>query len=321
MDFLYIAVGLVLLFFGGEGLLKGSVSLARRFGLSNFLIGAVVVGFGTSMPELSVSLKAAFDNASGIVVGNVVGSNIANILLILGICAFICPILVTDRSVFRDVFVMIFGSVLLCAFALTGVINLAFGAVFFAGLIVYIIYSYKQDRQKSAAQQAEIIKHVEEDTEGAIALPLWQALLYVVIGLALLAGGATLLVEGASAIARGFGISETVIGLSLVAVGTSLPELATGVVAAWRKHTDIILGNIIGSNIFNIMAILGITAIISPVEVPEQIVNVDMWVMLAVSVLLGILLRTSHRLSRLEGVAMFALYGGYMGWLFLNNAA
>ncbi len=320
MDFIFIIAGLVLLFFGGEGLLKGAVGLARKLGLSNFMIGAVIVGFGTSMPELSVSLKAAFDGSSGIVLGNVVGSNIANILLILGICAVICPILVTDRSALRDAGFVIGASLLMCGLALTGTFGFISGVILLVSLLVYLVYSYRQDKLKTAAEKAELQRHIEEDTEGEVHLPVWQSVIYTIGGLALLAGGATLLVQGATSIARGFGISESVIGLSLVAVGTSLPELATGVVAAWRKHTDIILGNILGSNLFNILCILGVSAMVSPVAVDPNIAKMDMWLMAGVAVLLAIALRTGFKLSRIEGGVMLTLYMGYMAWLFVGLA-
>lgn len=316
MDFVYIVAGLLLLFFGGEGLLKGSVALARRFGLSDFMIGAVIVGFGTSMPELSVSVKAALDGASGIVLGNVVGSNTANILLILGVCAMICPILVSDRSLYRDVAVMVGAALVLCLIALTGVFNWIAGAGLVIALFAYLVYSYKEDRRKTQKEKEETAAHIQEDTEGAVPLPLSKSVIYTLAGLVFLAVGASLLVEGATSIARGFGISESIIGLSLVAVGTSLPELATGVVAALRKHTDIIIGNIVGSNIFNILFILGLSAVIAPVDVSPQIARVDMWVMLAVSILLTIVLRTGHKITRPEGGLLVALYAGYMGWLF-----
>lgn len=321
MDFVYIVAGLLLLFFGGEGLLKGSVALARRFGLSDFLIGAVIVGFGTSMPELSVSVKAALDGASGIVLGNVVGSNTANILLILGLCAVICPILVNDRSLFRDVGVMVGAALVMCLIALTGVFSLIAGIGLVAALAAYVVYSYREDRRKTQKEKAETAAHIQEDTEGALPLSLNRALIYTVAGLVFLAVGATFLVEGATSIARGFGISESIIGLSLVAVGTSLPELATGVVAAMRKHTDIIIGNIVGSNIFNILFILGLSAMITPVDVSPQIARVDMWVMLGVSVLLAIVLKTGHKITRAEGGFLVALYAGYMGWLFTGAAS
>lgn len=318
MDWIFIIAGLVLLFFGGEGLLKGSVGLARRFGLSNFMIGAVVVGFGTSMPELSVAIKAALDGASGIVIGNVVGSNIANILLILGTCALICPIVVADRAVFRDVMVVIAASILVSLLAQMGQITFVMGLVLCVCLFAYLFYAYRQDRLKTEQEKAETIQHIQEDTEGANPLPLWQSSLYTLAGLALLAVGATMLVQGATAVARGFGIPESVIGLTLVAVGTSLPELATGVVAAWRRHTDIILGNILGSNLFNALCILGISALIAPVEVAPVIARYDVWVMTGVAVLLAIALKTGFRLSRKEGAVMLVIYMAYMGSLALQ---
>lgn len=312
MDWVFITAGLILLFFGGEGLLKGSVGLARRFGLSNFMIGAVVVGFGTSMPELSVAIKAALDDASGIVLGNVVGSNIANILLILGACALICPIIVPDNSVFRDVGFVIAASILLGVLAQIGQITFPMGLFLCACLLAYLVYSYRQDRLKTEHEKAETLQHIQEDTEGVVPLALWRSSLYTVAGLALLAVGATLLVEGATSVARGFGIPESIIGLTLVAVGTSLPELATGVVAAWRKHTDIILGNILGSNLFNILCIMGVSAMITPVEVAPVIARYDVWVMLGVAVVLALALKTGYRLSRKEGALMLFFYTAYI---------
>ena len=320
MSYLFIALGLVLLFFGGEGILRGSVSLARKFGLSDFLIGAVVVGFGTSMPELSVSIKAALDGSTDIVLGNVVGSNIANVLLILGICAAICPILVADRSILRDALVVIGASLLLCLLALTGVIGFASGALLFGVLLVYLVFSYHQDKKKSATEKAETTSHIEDDAGGETLLSLPMALVYTFAGLAFLAGGATLLVQGATDIARSFGISEAIIGLSLVAIGTSLPELATGVVAALRRHTDIIIGNVLGSNLFNILCILGLSAMLSPLPVSAHIGTYDIWIMLAVAVLLAIALKTGHKISRTEGFLMIALYAAYMVWLYMAAA-
>lgn len=317
MDFLYLILGGALLFVGGEGLLKGSVSVARQFNLSTLFIGAVVVGFGTSMPELSVSVKAAFDDAPGIVLGNVVGSNIANVLLVLGLSAALVPIVLKESGVMRDAFALVAASLALCGIAkFFGIFNLYAGLSMFGALCAYIIYSMVQDRKKPNA--AETIAHVEEDIEGEPPLSLFKALVYIFVGIGLLVGGAWMFVEGAANIARSFGISEAVIGLSLVAIGTSLPELATSVVAALKRHGDVIVGNILGSGLFNILAILGLTAIIKPVAADPHIVAIDMWVMLATAVLLVPFLWTGKTISRVEGVIMLLLYCGYMGWLFFQ---
>lgn len=319
MEFIFIIAGLILLFVGGEGLLKGSVSLAEKFGLSNFLIGAIVVGFGTSMPELSVSLKAAFAGAPGIVLGNVVGSNIANILLILGVCAVICPFIVNDRAMVRDSVSVILASALLCALTRGPAIGFAAGALLFAILIGYIILSYRDDRKKSAKAKAETIAHIEEDVGGdtvkKISAPV--AVAYTLGGIAILIAGASLLVDGATTVARTFGIPEEIIGLSLVALGTSLPELATGIVAAIHKHTDIVLGNILGSCLFNILCILGLSAMVIPIDVSPHIASIDVWIMLGISIFLAVAIRTGYKISRTEGGMMLALYAGYIGWLAL----
>ncbi len=315
MDILMILSGLVLLFFGGEGLIKGAVSLARNFGLSKLLVSAVVVGFGTSMPEMTVSVGAALKGASDIAVGNVVGSNIANILLIVGLAAILCPIFVAGSAVKRDTFVMLGASFVLCGLALTGNISFTAGLFMFSALIAYIAWSYMQDKKRGA----ETVLHIEEDIEGEKQLSPLKASVYAVAGLVLLIGGAYILVEGAVAIARDFGLSEAVIGLTIVAVGTSLPELATAVVAACRKHSDVIIGNIVGSNIFNILAILGITAMISPIPIGTQIATYDVWIMLGVAVFLSIYLLRGLSIGSISGIAMLIAYCAYTAWLYIGT--
>lgn len=315
IDILMILGGLVLLFFGGESLIKGAVSLARNFGLSRLLVSAVVVGFGTSMPEMTVSVSAALKGASDIAVGNVVGSNIANVLLIVGLGAVLCPILVAGKAVKRDVFVMLGGSVALCGLALAGNVSLIAGVFMFAALIAYIAWSYTQDKKSSAETAGDI----DEDIEGEPQLHALKASAYTLAGLAFLIGGSYILVEGAVAIARDFGLSEAVIGLTIVAVGTSLPELATAVVAAYRKQSDIIIGNVLGSNIFNILSILGVTAIISPIPIAAQIADTDVWIMLGVAVFLSIWLLRGRTIGKISGIAMLATYCIYIVWLYIGT--
>lgn len=322
MDILMILGGLVLLFFGGEGLIKGAVSLARNFGLSKLLVSAVIVGFGTSMPEMTVSVGAALKGASDIAVGNVVGSNIANILLIVGLAAILCPIFVAGNAVKRDALVMLGASVILCGLALIGNIGFIAGIFTFTALIAYIVWSYAQDK-KAGAETAKHItaEHIEEDIEGEPQLSPIKASVYALAGLVFLIGGAYILVEGAVAIARDFKLSEAVIGLTIVAVGTSLPELATAVVAAYRKHSDVIIGNILGSNIFNILAILGITAMISPIPIDTQIATYDVWIMLGVAVFLSIYLLRGFTVGRISGIAMLMAYCAYTVWLYIGTGA
>ena len=309
MEYAYIVAGLLMLFIGGEVLVKGSVAIARHMGLSDLLVGTVIVGFGTSMPEMAVSVGAALGGSPDIALGNVVGSNIANILLILGICVMIYPIMTHDRAVTRDTWMVIAVSMALCGLSFVGIINFVVGFVLISALTAYILYCYRHDRSR-------IIPDAAATVVGKDALkPVWISLLLCVGGLALLIFGARFLVDGAVAIARGFGLSEAVIGLTLVAVGTSLPELATGVVAAIRKNGDVIIGNILGSNIFNILAILGITGMIAPVPFGGRIASMDIWVMLGVAVLLLPLIKSNAKLVRAEGAFLVFLYAAYIAWM------
>lgn len=307
-----ISVGLLLLFFGGESLIKGAVSLARNFRLSSLLVSAVIVGFGTSMPEMTVSVGAAIKGASDIAIGNVIGSNIVNILLIIGLASALYPIRVAGIDVKRDTFVMLGASLLLCALSQVRIISFWSGFLMFTLLVGYVALSYYQDKNRNP----ETIQHIEEDIEGEPPLSSLRAWIYSFTGLALLISGAYIVVEGAVSIARDFGISEAVIGLTIVAAGTSLPELATTIVAARRRHSDVILGNILGSNIFNILAILGITAMISPIPVATQFVRFDVWIMLGVAILLSIYLLRGLTIGRISGLGMLLAYCAYTVWLY-----
>lgn len=319
MTILLLIVGLVFLVAGGELLVRGAVQLAQKFRISPLLIGLTLVGFGTSTPELVTSLQAAFAGSPGIAVGNVVGSNTANILLILGITALIFPVAVA-RDTFRRDGVVLGLSTLMCLGAvLYGQLTPLLGAIFVASLAGYIIYAFRQERQSNAAADAAagIATSAPGPSLGGIALDL----VFVIGGLALTILGARFLVTSAIDIARDFNVSETVIGLTIVAVGTSLPELVTSVMAALRKHSDIAFGNIVGSNIYNVFGILGVTAIIKPIDVPPQIASLDIWVMLAATVLLFITATSRWRIGRVEGGIMLAAYVAYSIWLGMNASA
>lgn len=316
MDVILVAVGLVLLFAGGEGLVRGSVSLAERLGLSKLIIGLVIVGFGTSTPELMVSVKAALDNAPEIALGNVVGSNIANVLLITGLAIVIVPITGWSRTASRDGMMAVLAGLGLYGLLFGAVIGRVEGAILLAVLAVYLIASYWLERRDQAAKG---FAREAEEFEDIPIKNLWLALLFVFGGIAVLVVGADLLVRGAVSIAQSFGVPDAVIGLSLVAVGTSLPELATSIVAALRRHSDVVLGNVIGSNIFNILAILGAAALIKPIEVSARFRELDTPVLLASSLLLVGLLFALKRIDRLWGVVMMACYGAYMAYLFLSG--
>lgn len=310
---LMLAGGLAALVLGGEFLVRGAVAIARRAKVSPLLIGLTLVGFGTSTPELVTSIEAALIGSPGVAVGNVVGSNICNILLILGLAALIRPVTATPSAFSRDGTALALSAGLCLAAVLYGEIGRVVGGVFVAGLIGYIGVTYwAESRRRSPASDML-------DAEAASLTPIkggWiGAALGVVAGLALTIVGAKLLVGGAIDLARAFGVSETIIGLSVVAIGTSLPELATSLVAATRGQSDVAFGNIVGSNIYNVLAILGLTALTEPLSVPLEIVRVDIWVMLAATAALIAAVFTGWRVSRLEGGVMLAGYAAYLGYL------
>ncbi len=317
-DILLVAAGLILLFVGGEGLVRGSVVLAERLGISKLLIGLVIVGFGTSTPELLVSVKAALGGAPEIALGNAVGSNIANVLLIVGLASIITPILGWERSAVREALVAALVSLAALVLVQGEVITKHEGIAMLVLLAGYLFASYWLEKKDP---KAKTFQHATEEFED-IPLPRpWLAPVLALGGIVALVFGADLLVEGGVNIARGFGVPDAVIGLSLVAIGTSLPELATAVVAAIRRHPDVVLGNVIGSNIFNILAILGVTAVIQPIAVSARFREIDTPVMLGVALLLLALLVVSKSIGRLWGFVLLALYAAYMVVLFSSGVA
>ena len=300
-DWLMIAAGLVLLFGGGEALVRGAVGLSRRMGISELAIGLTVVGFGTSMPELLVSADAALGGKPGIALGNVIGSNTANILLILGLSALIAPVTGWSGAIRRDVTVMVAAAVLALALGFGGSIGRWHGAIMLVALGAYLFWTFRQSQAEPAAHE-----HVAESHS-----PLWLGA-FLVGGLAALFAGAHFLVEGATSVARNLGVPEAIIGLTIVAVGTSLPELAASAMAAYRKHPEIAVGNILGSNIFNILAILGVTAMIYPIPVDPRFARLDMPAAMAAALAMLALAALAGRVSRLGGAALIAGYAGYL---------
>ncbi len=309
--------GLALLALGGELLVRGAVRVAERLGVSPLLIGLTLVGFGTSMPELVTSVQAATVGSPGIAVGNVVGSNIANILLILGAAALLCPIAVSTRALRRDGALVLAAALLLAAVGFLLPLGQPVGAAFLAGLVAYLVYAWRQesrgaDGHCAAGLKAEAFEATHPGLHapkpGGIAWPLALALL----GLLLVVLGGRFLVDGAIRMALSLGISETVIGLTIVAVGTSMPELVTSVIAAIRRQSDVALGNVLGSNIYNILGILGVTALVSPTVVPPEIARFDSLVMVAVSAALLVFAWTGLRIGRREGAALLAGYAAYV---------
>ncbi|MFH1153692.1 MAG: calcium/sodium antiporter [Pseudomonadota bacterium] len=305
-----LIVGLVTLTLGAEALVRGSASLALRLGLSSIVIGLTVVAFGTSTPELVVSINAAVNNLTDISVGNVIGSNIFNIGVILGVTAMICPVKVGLQIIRQDGPIMLAASVFSSILIMKGSISRISGMFLFSALVIYTAYAVLTARK----QVGEKIEKQFEEGVPPVSSSLLKDFMFIGGGLVLLVTGSQLLVVSASSIARIFGLSEAVIGLTIVAAGTSMPELATSLVAAMRRQPDIAIGNIIGSNIFNIFGILGLTAIMKPISV-SGITKLDLWVMIAFSVALLPMLFTKLKLERWEGVLLLAGYCLYISAL------
>jgi len=302
--------GLVILTIGAEGLVRGSSALALRLGISPLVIGLTIVAFGTSAPELAVSVEAATSGSSSISIGNVIGSNIANIALILGLAAMIEPMRVHTSLLTMQIPIMIGVSLLLQGMALDGRISRWDGVILFAGIIIYNYYSYRSARNAAVPGLAQPLPGA-----GPVLMDkTWFCLVLIAAGLAALVGGGSLLVDSAVEIARFFEVSESLIGLTIVAIGTSMPELATSVVASLRKQADIALGNIVGSSIFNILGILGIASLINPLS-STDFSRVDFALMVGIAILLLPMAWTHRRLGRLEGLFLFMTYIGYLYYL------
>lgn len=314
-----LIAGLLLLVAGGELLVRGAVQAAVQIGISPLVIGLTLVGFGTSMPELVTSVQAGLSGSPGIAYGNVVGSNIANILLIAGVSALLCPILVSRAALRRDAVVMVVVAIAFAGLAAVLPMTRLLGAALVAGLIGYIWFVIQQERASAKAGAVHDKSQALSEADPGLASPkkrrsLVVPLLIALAGLVLVVTGGSLLVGGAIGLARGFGISETVIGLTIVAVGTSMPELVTSVIAALKRQGDVAFGNVVGSNIYNILGIGGTTALIAPSHVPQEIVRFDAPVMVAMSLLLMLFAATGLRIARREGLVLIAGYGAYV-WM------
>lgn len=310
LNLLFAVLGVFGLYYGAEFLVKGGVSIARRIGISPLVIGLTLVASATSAPELVVSVSAALDGNSDISLGNVVGSNICNIALILGLCACITPMAVKRQILRFDAWVMVGSAILLMLFYFAGnEINRIQAAIFLVLMIAYVVWSIIDSRKKTES---------EAGVEECKILPVWKSLLLIILALALLIIGAKLFLYSAVFFAVCLGLSDAVIGLTIVAVGTSLPELATSVVAAIRGEDDVAIGNVVGSNIFNILCILGVAPLISPLK-NATLDPVDMGVMVLVSVLLVPMMRTGWKISRREGAVLLLVYAAYIAYLLCTH--
>jgi cation:H+ antiporter len=301
-EWLLTLVGLVVLVIGAEGMVRGSVDLALRARISPLVVGLTVVSLGTSAPELLVSLFAAIKGSSVIAVGNVLGSNIVNVTFILGACILILPLEV-DRDAHRIHWpVMMGSSILFWGLFQNDVLSRIEGALFIVLLLGYIAWMIRRSRRETAAHEAP----------AAARMPVWKATLLLVVGVAGLAFGADRFVEGAVGISRGLGVSEQLIGVTVVAIGTSLPELVTSLVAAVRGQADIGLGNLIGSNVFNLLGIIGVSSAVFPIQADHQLFQLDIMAMLLSAALLYPLMRLGERLGRWQGAVLVLFYIGYV---------
>ena len=307
IDTIMTVGGLVLLMVGADYLVRGSVGIARCLGVSQLVIGLTVVAMGTSLPELVVSLKAALDGSPGITVGNIVGSNIANILLILGVAGLIAPIRCSRMAIFRDGTAMLAGTAFFIAAGLLNSLDFAYGFIALGLLAAYMYGSYRSDKKSGDGLHADEAAEIEP-ISGAI----WLSGLAVIAGLAGVMIGARFLIDGAQGLARAFGVTEEVIGLTLIAFGTSVPELATTIVAAMRRHADVALGNVMGSNLFNLMGVMGVVTCVVPIELPEQILRFDLWVMAGVSAMMIQFMYSGLRLSRTEAALFLLTYATFL---------
>lgn len=308
-------LGLVILLLAGDSLVKGAVNLSLRLGVPALIVSLTIVAFGTSAPELLISIQAVLENAPGLALGNVVGSNTANILLVLGVPALLATMHTSECNTRKTYNFMLMASVLFIALAFRGVFDWVSGIILITAVTLVLA-----DAFRDAHRHRQSMKGVaeEEEPEGADPdLPLWRIMVFLVLGLIGLPVGADLLVDNATIIAQEFGVSDTVIGLTLVAIGTSLPELATTVVAALRRQADVALGNVIGSNMFNLLAIIGIASFVGPIPVDPEFLRFDLWVMLAASILLAPFVYMCWNITRIWGIILTSLYVGYLVFLLI----
>ncbi|MGC1496761.1 MAG: calcium/sodium antiporter [Sulfitobacter sp.] len=309
MPWVLSGLGLLILLFAGDALVKGAVNLSLRLGVPALIVSLTIVAFGTSAPELLISIKAILDGAPGLALGNVVGSNTANILLVLGIPALLATMHTSECHTRKSYNYMLSASILFIALAFRGVFDWIAGLVLLGALAYVLADQFREAKNHRRACKGDDAEDLESADPN---MPGWQIAVFLVLGLIGLPLGASLLVDNATIIARAYGVSDTVIGLTLVAIGTSLPELATTVMAALRRQADVALGNVIGSNMFNLLAIIGIASLVGPITVDPAFLKFDLWVMLGASLLLIPFVYFRRDITRGWGIALSALYALYM---------
>lgn len=316
MPWLLSGLGLIILLLAGDALVRGAVNLSLRLGVPALIVSLTIVAFGTSAPELLIAIKAVHHNADGIALGNVVGSNTANILLVLGIPALMRALHTSECDTRKNYVFMLLASVLFIGLAFCGTFTIWSGLILLAALSVVLgmaFHEARNHRRNGAASAAD--DDLEDIEEADPNMPYWRVGVYLLLGLIGLPLGADMLVDNATIIALAYDVSPTVIGLTLVAVGTSLPELATTVMAALRRQADVALGNVIGSNMFNLLAIVGIATFVGPISVDAEFLRFDLWVMLAASLLLIPFVFFKQDITRLWGIGLSALYITYLAVL------
>jgi len=319
MIYMYLIFGFILLLIGGETLVRGSVAIAQRLKVPPLIVGIVLVGLGTSAPELVTCIEAALKGVPDMAIGNIVGSNIANIFLVVGVGSMFAPIVTPVRAFKRDSLALFMATVIFVSVCFYGSLNMVTGISFLILLAIYITYSCLSEKKWQNAQYDKSIEEVvftEKKQLKREGLSFNLALTFG--GIALTVLGAKLLVANASILAQEFGISDALIGLTIVAIGTSLPELTTAVIAGLRGHSDVALGNIIGSNIYNILGILGSTALIQPLTIPAEIMNFDIYILMGATLMMILVPLRKKCISRGEGFIMMTLYFGYLYVLFLS---
>ncbi len=311
LDWVYTGLGLVILLLAGDSLVKGAVNMSLRLGVPALIVSLTIVAFGTSAPELLIAIAAIGDGSPGLAIGNVVGSNTANVLLVLGFPALLATLHTSECDTRKSYLVMIAATLLFIALCFLAPITYWHGLILLAALAFVLgdaFFQARNHRRMACASDED-----EEEVEGADpSLRWWKIILFLVLGLIGLPLGADLLVDGSTSIARGFGVSETVIGLTLVAIGTSLPELATTTVAALRRQADVALGNVIGSNMFNLLAIIGIASFVGKIPVPQMFLQFDLWIMFSASLLLIPFVFMKKDITRTWGIALVTMYVVYM---------
>ncbi|CAG5078103.1 calcium/sodium antiporter [Parvicella tangerina] len=317
MEVLLLIAGLAVLIVGGEVLVRGAVGLSAAMKISPLVIGMTVVSFGTSAPELLVSLQSALDGNPGIAIGNVVGSNIANLALVLGITVLIFPIVAEKQTKRIDYPMMMVASLLFALFALNLMIDRWEGFVFVGVLIAFTVYLIRTSR-KDEKSKLEVVLEGESADAGEVTDSLGKSLLFLLFGLVGLYFGSEWFVSGASDLAGKFGMSDSVIGVTVVAFGTSAPELVASIMAAVKKQSDISVGNLIGSNIFNIFAVLGVTSIVKPVGVDQEVLSFDMLWMLGVAAIMVVVLYLGDKIGRWKGFLLLSSYVAYISWIVIR---